>query len=270
MAKIRSTEEVRVYWNTFAETYEKNFLKTTLQINSALLPHLSLHPSHTVAESGCGTGSGIELLLQQCPSLSKILANDISEVILQKAKDKNLPNTDFFLSSNENLPYESNSCDRYISNLSLQIVENPQNVLNEAFRVLKPSGIAVFSVPGKTEEFNFFCVLRRCLASAGVEPSQERSNFHLNDKENLNRMAREAGFVKVRSFFSTAPFFARNPEELVAETINITEAAKLKENDLEKYQRFYEIYYNEVCRIWESGNFMSFDYLVLVGEKGDS
>lgn len=193
MARVRSTEELRVYWNKFSENYENHLTKTTILVNNLLISLLNLSPDHIVAECGCGSGSGIELLLNHCPTLSKILAIDISEDMLQIAQRKNFPNTSFVIASNESLPYESNYCNRYISNLSLQIVETPANMLQEAHRILKPGGLAVFSVWGKMEECNFYCNFKKCLEATGYEIPHDRNMFHLNNQAELNQMVRDAG-----------------------------------------------------------------------------
>ena len=91
MAKVRSTEDIRSFWNIFADSYEKNFNASTILLNSMLIPLLSLSPDHTVAECGFGTGSGIEIILNYCPNISKIFFNNIS---------KNLKNAELVLASN--------------------------------------------------------------------------------------------------------------------------------------------------------------------------
>ena len=99
------------------------------------MPLLRINENDIVVETGCGTGTGIELILNSCPSIRKRLANDISEHMLERLRQNNyqLTNTDFFLASNENLPYKSATCDHYISNLSFLIVERPEEMVQEAY-----------------------------------------------------------------------------------------------------------------------------------------
>jgi ubiquinone/menaquinone biosynthesis C-methylase UbiE len=233
-----------------------------------MIPLLNLSSHHTIAECGCGTGSGIHLLQQHYPKLSKILANDISEVMLSKAKTKNFTNTDFFLASNEELPYESSSCDRYISNLTLHFVENPQKMLAEAWRVLKPSGIAVFSVPGKEDELNILKVIEKCLKNAGGSNNHQRNPFRLNDIAKLNEMTKKAGFERVQGFFSAVPFLSHNFEELVNFAGQRTESKNLRTENRERYDKFMGLCRSEFERIFSSGYFLTFDVLILVAEKG--
>ena len=265
--KVRSTEDTRQYWNEFADSYERHYLKTTLQVNTLLIPLLKLTSQDTIAEVGCGTGTGAEIILHYYPSIKKILANDISEPMIQKAQSKSLPNTEFVLANNESLPYSSESCDKYVSNLSIQIVENPELMAREAFRVLKPNGTAVFSVWGKKEASNVFQIMGKAYISAGGEPKQERSNFHLGDQEKMNRLLSEAGFVNVKSFFSAVPVLIECAEDLVEMNDSRPETQKIKENFPDVYGRFVSELREEYRKMTASGNFLTFDVLVAVGEK---
>lgn len=265
--KIKTTNEVREYWNEFANSYERHFLKTTLQINTLLIPLLKLRNEDVIAEVGCGTGTGAEIILHYYPSITKILANDISEPMIQKAQSKNLANTEFVIANNETLPYNSASCDKYVSNLSLQIVENPELMVNEAFRVLKPNGIAVFSVWGKKETNNLFQIIGKAFVNAGGVPRQERSNFHLGDQEKMNKLLNDAGFVNVKSFFTASPVLIDCVEDLLEMNDSRPETQKIKENLPDLYAKFVSELREEYRKITASGNYFTFDALVAVGEK---
>ena len=54
--------------------------------------------------------------------------------------------------NNESLPFQDNTFDSYISNLSLHIVTEPKNQIAEAYRVLKTGGAACFTVWGRKSE----------------------------------------------------------------------------------------------------------------------
>ena len=267
MAKVRSTEDIRLFWNTFADSYEKNFNTSTILLNSMLVPLLSLSPDHTVAECGFGTGSGIEIILNHCPNINKILANDISDAMLLKAQMKNLKNTELVLAPNENLPYESSSCDRYISNLSIHIVENPKKMLEEAFRVMKPGAIGIISTIDIPKEFSFVNTNKQCLIAAGAEFPNDRSMFHLSEKGHLNQMASEVGFVNVRSFSTSIPLLAKNIEELLSMAHESPECFAIKAKDQEMFERYLAISRTEFSRIWNEGHALTLDFLVMIFER---
>merc|ERR1740123_2116510 len=52
--------------------------------------------------------------------------------------------------------YADASFDRYISSLCLMLTGNAENMLRESYRVLKPQGIAAFSVWGYREKSLYF------------------------------------------------------------------------------------------------------------------
>lgn len=267
MAKVKSEEESRHYWNTLAEAYEKYYIKVSLHVNTIILPLLSIDPSHTVAECGCGTGTGIQLLFHYYPTLSKILANDLSDQMIQIAQSKNFPNTELRICNNENLPYDSESCDRYVSNLSLHFVEHPENMLKEAYRVLKIGGIAVLTVWGKPSENNILKVMASASIKAGVEIPKERSPFYLNDQELLNGLVRGAGFNNVRSFYGSVPVLMNTADQFLQLVDSREDIINLKRDNGEVYERMMNDLRENFDRIFGSGGFLTFEFLAVVGEK---
>ena len=54
--------------------------------------------------------------------------------------------------NNELLPFSDGVFDIYIANLSLMLVNNHLNQIQEAYRVLKKGGMAAFTIWGKHDE----------------------------------------------------------------------------------------------------------------------
>ncbi len=72
-------------------------------------------------------------------------AIDINESMLNEGKnnalDKGLvDNIDFKVASAEELPFEDNTFDAYVTSFCIRNVTNMENAIKEAFRVLKPNG----------------------------------------------------------------------------------------------------------------------------------
>jgi hypothetical protein len=86
-------------------------------------------------------------------------------------------------------------------------------MLGEAYRVLQPGGVAVFSVWGKRDSLNFFDIVSEALTAAGKAPKPGRSNFHLNDPELLQSKVRAAGFSRTLHYFFSVPMYHQTPEE---------------------------------------------------------
>jgi len=108
--------------------------------------------------------------------------------------------------NNEKLPYPDLHCEAYMSSLSLQVVNNPANQINEAFRVLKSGGKAAFYVWGRSKSDLFYSpwieVLQ--LFDIKVDTTHYIRSFRLgNDPEAICKVARECGFSKVRYFYKT-------------------------------------------------------------------
>jgi ArsR family transcriptional regulator len=101
-----------------------------------------LNPAWTVADIGTGTGIMLPLL---SPHVRQVVAVDPSAAMLKAArrrvKELNLANVDIRQGAAENLPMEKESADVVLLALVLAYTAQPEAVLREARRVLKPGGI---------------------------------------------------------------------------------------------------------------------------------
>lgn len=101
-------------------------------------------PTGTLVDVGCGSGHLLVQIAEQFPNLH-LIGIDLSSNILEKAKkravEKNFEKIEFRISNAEELPFSDNSIDFLISTLSLHHWTNPQKILNEFYRVLKPSAV---------------------------------------------------------------------------------------------------------------------------------
>jgi SAM-dependent methyltransferase len=103
---------------------------------------VNLNESKTLIEIGCGIGAQTEILLKRFPDIA-ITAIDISEEQIQKAKE-NFTGIDkrvvFECQDASHLTFKDNSFDSAFICWVLEHVNNPLEILKEAFRVLKPGG----------------------------------------------------------------------------------------------------------------------------------
>jgi ubiquinone/menaquinone biosynthesis C-methylase UbiE len=264
--QIRSTVEVKSFWDSFADTYQKYLEKGTTGVYNLLVPLLKLPSATKIVEVGCGAGNGVSILRSKVPDSVEIVANDISELMLEKAIEKNLANVQFNIADNENLPYPDTTFDRYIANLSLHIVADPQKMIEEAFRVLQPGGLAAFSVFGRPKPSNFFDMILRSFDLAGYTPA-DRSYFHLSDDLSTVNLVQRPGFEKIRSFYSSVGLPLHTVEEAV-------DAAKCQQNVKELktisetlYQSFLNFLQVEAEKILSSGLILTFDCLIVIAQK---
>ena len=101
----------------------------------------------------------------------------------------------------EKLPFPELCFDSFCANLSLQITPNHIQMLKEAYRVLKNNGKAAFSVWGSEEDCSLVTLVPKILEKYGVtEKPYKYFNFHLNNKQDLIKDAKEVGFSYVKVY----------------------------------------------------------------------
>ena len=191
----KSTDQLREEWNKLAGSYAQRVSQITTKFYRAMLPFMQLAQARVVVEAGCGPGNGVDILREQLPVDAKVLANDIAAGFVEIVRGKGLPNVEVVEAVNEALPYADCIADRYIANMCLHLVEFPDRMVAEAFRVLKPGSIAAFSIMGDRAQSsltNIALQLREKYATQHF-----RSPFHLSDLSALKQLLTAAGFSRV-------------------------------------------------------------------------
>jgi ubiquinone/menaquinone biosynthesis C-methylase UbiE len=106
-----------------------------------ILSRLSLTGSERVLVLGCGAGSDEKNIKNLFPRVS-LWSVDISRAMLQHALASRSPSI-FAVAAAEALPFPRACFDRVLSREVIEHVSNPQRMMQEIGRVLKPDGIAV-------------------------------------------------------------------------------------------------------------------------------
>ena len=266
MQKILSTVQLKTFWNDYTHSYIIKIQESTTSVYNLLIPFGNLSKATRIVEVGCGSGNGLETLINKVPKTAELLGSDIAESMISQAKLKNIPNCKLIVADNENLPYPNSYCDRYIANLSLQIVENPEKMLVESYRILQPGGIALFSVWGKPQPTNLFAITSKKCTEAGYPP-QTRSLFHLNDDELLKKMILNAGFSKVLSFYSAVGFGIASTEETEFVIEDMQVLKDTKEQSEIGYNQAIKLIKEEANKVFQSGKALTFDTLLAIAYK---
>lgn len=128
-------------WNLYAPIYEKAMradLKT-YQFMYDRIPEMIRNKE--VLEIATGPG----LLARRVAAASKrMIATDYSEGMIREAKKGNHPsNLTFEIADATDLPYKDNSFDVVLVANALHIIPDPEKVLQEIDRVLRPGGILI-------------------------------------------------------------------------------------------------------------------------------
>ncbi len=112
------------------------------------LEWLRLSPE-VVVDLGCGTGGALRALRKRF-ARARLLGLDISRGMLEEARRHQpwLRKPDLICADMERLPLRDASVDLLFSSLTLQWSNEPEQVFQEARRVLRPGGVFLFATLG--------------------------------------------------------------------------------------------------------------------------
>jgi SAM-dependent methyltransferase len=105
---------------------------------------LALEPGQTVLDLGSGGGIDVLLSAKRVGPTGKVYGLDMTDEMLALARENQLhaaaTNVEFLKGTIEAIPLPANSVDVIISNCVINLSNDKDAVLREAFRVLKPGG----------------------------------------------------------------------------------------------------------------------------------
>jgi SAM-dependent methyltransferase len=163
-------------------------------------------PDAGILDLGCGTGSLTSRIRRY--TSRPITAIDFSSAMLEKFKEKQLPNVRVLQGDATDLRASGipdNSFTHVLSAFMLQFVPNPSAALKEMLRVVKPGGIVAIAIWSPVDEPTWEGVVRK-YADPGysVPPGWGIPNFPVHD------LLEQTGFsdVKTQTFFTTYGFKA--------------------------------------------------------------
>jgi ubiquinone/menaquinone biosynthesis C-methylase UbiE len=111
---------------------------------------LQVDEGASVLEVGCGTGEDALILAKRVGSNGRVVAIDCSQAMLAQAsanaKSGHLP-IEFVRTDAQKLPFKDNTFDSARVDRTLQHIANPQKVITEMVRVVRPGGHIVAMEP---------------------------------------------------------------------------------------------------------------------------
>jgi len=149
-----------------------------------------LQPGMTVLDLGSGAGIDVFIAAKAVAPTGKAIGLDMTDEMLKRARANKtklgITNAEFWKGEIEDMPVESGSIDRIISNCVINLVPDKAKAFSEMHRVLKSGG--KFTVSD--------------IVSVGEIPADVRRNMELwagcvagaVDKKEYFRIVREAGF----------------------------------------------------------------------------
>ena len=162
----------------------------------------NVHKNKTILEVGCGRGDFSILLSKQG---ARVKAIDFSLTVIEAVHKKNLAHktdVNFVVADAQNIPFQDNGFDLIYSFECLEHIAEPQLMLNECYRVLKPNGKIVLTTENYSNAIAYaflYYKLRRIPfdSGSGIQPIE---NFFLFWK--VKKMFLKAGFKKIVFFGS--------------------------------------------------------------------
>lgn len=195
---VPTSEELREHWDSFAALFEERMEASTALLARQLLAQLRLDDAQALLEVGAGAGGAARIARECLPAGATHVVTDLSPAMVALARAKLPAEVEVREADACALPFADASFDRLLANLNLMIVPDPDAALAEAARVLRPGGLAAWSVWGRPEWSLMFTLPGLAAEEVGLElPPGKRSNFHLGELEPLRARVAAHGFQRV-------------------------------------------------------------------------
>lgn len=143
----RALHKIREHYDAVAGVYDNRYdaERGKLYYTHICNTILSLIPvDGYLLDIGCGTGLFTELYTER----GEAAGLDISKRMIEKAV-KRLPDHSFVVGTADRLPFQDESFDTCTSLLAFSYLNNPEKMLNEVYRILKPGGTLAVCTLGK-------------------------------------------------------------------------------------------------------------------------
>lgn len=176
-----------------------------------------------VLEIAAGTGRVTRHIRELIPAAAKLIASDISEDMLTEAKKK-LSHLDIEWQNidAQQLPFSDNSIDLVVCCFGYMFVPDKPKAFAEAYRVLRPGGMFLFTTWDKLEQ-NAASYTSRSIAEKYLEeplPASYSLATSMNDETVIEQLLKDAGFSKITlekvKLFSVSPSAKEAANGLVA------------------------------------------------------
>lgn len=176
-----------------------------------ILDNLEILGDERVLDLGCGRGFYLKVLSSYWSDL-KLYGVDLNQDYLKTAKEiLKGRRVQLIKADATKLPFSDNFFDRIIASEILEHIKDDQKALSEIYRVLKPNGIVMMTVPNRNYPFLWDplnWILEKTFHThvpagiwwlAGIWADHQR----LYDKKELNRKLKKAGFKIEKTWQAT-------------------------------------------------------------------
>lgn len=148
----------RLFWDLYAISYSmipktyKPYQEVMAKLNESIVSRKN-NDNEIILDSGCGVGAHAKMLYEEGFS---VVGLDFCEAMVRRSK-KHAKEASFMLSDMQEIPLGDESVDHIVSVNALYVVPDPDKVLSEWNRILKPGGylhLISFAEPLNIKEMN--------------------------------------------------------------------------------------------------------------------
>lgn len=212
---IKTIQEVETYWNEFHADYETRLGHTMGLFNHALIHMLHVRDASHIIELGCGPGNGTLTLIRRLQDdgnlTAKVTACDLSPLMIECARKRLPESVTLLVADNQNLPFEDESFDVVFAGMNINLVPNPEMMLSEAYRILKPGGRLGVSALGPLDRSFALTVFNEAAKELNIPlVSEARTIFHLGEIDVLKPLVKQAGFSKILAWHQPTIYYEDN------------------------------------------------------------
>ena len=150
MRFIQHKAEARWFYRVVSLGYDRwiNPLFWTAPMRDAALSLARLDdPGLEVVDVGAGTGFATEAIVRTVAPERVTMLDQSPHQLARARRKRALGGVAKVLGDAEALPFATDSCDRYVSTGSIEYWPDPQRAIAEAYRVLRPGGVALLAGP---------------------------------------------------------------------------------------------------------------------------
>jgi MPBQ/MSBQ methyltransferase len=150
MRFIQHKREAYWFYRVLSPLYDRwvNPLFWTPSMRTAALEPARLdNPDLRVLDVGAGTGFSTEGIVEHVDAAAVTLLDQSPDQLRRASRKPALARCTRVLGDAERLPFETDSFDRYVSCGSIEYWPEPQRAIAEAYRVVRPGGIALVVGP---------------------------------------------------------------------------------------------------------------------------
>ena len=194
------TRVQRYGWDKAAPFYEKAWQAQLEPAQTLLLDCALIEPGSNILDVACGTGLVTFRAAALAGQGGRVVGTDISEQMVTKARDRargiGIANVSFERMDAQDLKLPDGSFDIVLCALGLMYVPDPQKVVAEFHRLLRPGGRAAAAVWGERSKCGWAEIFP--IVDARVQSEVCPMFFGLGTGQSLQHAFASAGFHNLR------------------------------------------------------------------------